>query len=118
MPQNNASTELLSEVAETIKNSSSAIRSRLKDTLVEREVSSRVDLLDRGLLKLREARAEIKKMKPDQVSFDGGGQKTETWSKDAHEKKVKAEEQVEKLEKAIELALSGDSFDKLKDLVK
>lgn len=118
MTQNSIATELLSEVTETIKNSSTAIRSRLKDALVEREVVSRVDVLDKALVKIREAKKELLKMKPDQVSFDGGGQKVETWSKAAHETKVKADETLAKLEAAFAAAMLGENFDKLRDLVK
>jgi hypothetical protein len=118
MLQNSVATELLSEVADTIKNSTTAVRSRLKDALVEREVASRVDILDKALLKIREVRKEVQKMKPDQVSFDAGGQKIETWSKAAHEAKVKADESLGKLEGAFTAAMLGENFDKLRELVK
>lgn len=118
MQQNNPATEVLAEVAETIKNSSTAVRTRLKDTLVQREIDNRVETLDKALLKIKEARKEVQKMKPDQVSFDTSGGKVETWSKTAHEAKVKAEEALAKLEQAFANALGGESFDKLREMVK
>lgn len=118
MLQNSLATELLSEVAETIKNSATAVRSRLKDTLVEREIASRVDILDKALIKIREAKKEFQKMKPDQVSFDAGGQKIETWSKLAHDNKTKAEGDLAKLEDAFAKAMIGEQFDKLREMIK
>ena len=111
-------TDLLASVAETLKNSTDTVRARLTQTLVERKLASRVDLLDKGLTKLTDARNELKKMRPDQVSISGDGTKNETFSKDAWDKKAKAEEALAKLEKAVEQALTGESFDKLQEMTK
>lgn len=109
--------DVLAQVAETLKNSTDTIRARLTATLVERKLASRVDTLDKGLLKLQEGRNDLRKLKADQVSIDADGTKRETFSKDAWEKKNKAEEALGKLEKAVEAALSGESFDKLQELL-
>lgn len=67
---------------------------------------------------MNEARNELRKMKPDQVSFGADGVKVESFSKDVWEKKNKAEEALGKLEKALEAALAGGDFEKLQELVK
>lgn len=109
--------DILAEVAETLKNSNDVVRGRLTAMLVERKLASRVDVLDKALSKLNDCRNELRKMKPDQVSFVNG-EKQEAFSKDSWEKKSKAEEAMSKLEKALESALSGENFDKLQELVK
>ena len=67
--------DLLASVAETLKSSTTTVYNRLTQTLVERKLASRVDLLDKGLTKLTEARNEFKKIRPDQVSIGLDGAK-------------------------------------------
>jgi hypothetical protein len=113
------SVDVLGEVSDLLKNSSEKVKERLVSTLVEREIASRVDLLDKALVKLKEAKKELDKIKPDIETFDEQGNKQAgQFSKAKWEEKKKATENKEKLEKAVEAALSGESFDKLRDLMK
>lgn len=108
---------VLAEVADALKGSNETVRARLKSALVEREVLKRVDLLDKGLLKLREAKNDLNKIRPP-VSFQADGTKVEgTFSKADFESLKKAREKVAKLEAALEKALVGQEFDKLGGLV-
>lgn len=120
MPPNTTTTvDLLSQVSDAVKDSSELVRKRLVDALVDRELTSRVDLLDKALTKLKDAKKEVDKLRPDVETFDETGAKvTSHYSKAKLEERKKAVEAKEKLEKAVEQALSGESFDKLKELMK
>jgi hypothetical protein len=108
---------VLAEVADALKASPEQVKSRVRDLLVEREVSKRVDLLDKGLAKLREFKNEINKVRPP-VSYTLDGQKVEgNLSKADFETLKKAREKLAKLEGALEKAFSGQEFDKLAGLV-
>lgn len=108
---------VLAEVANALEGSPEQIKSRVRDLLVEREVSKRVDLLDKGLAKLRELKREVEKVRVP-VSYTLDGQKVEgTLSKQDFEALKKAKEKVAKLEAAMEKAWQGKEFDKLSNLV-
>ena len=116
-----SASDLLSQVSETLKASAPNVQERLKNLLVERELASRVDVLDKALSKAKEAKKELDKIRPDQVQIDTQGAKTETFSASAWESRKKAQEQLDKLNRAIEAALLGeapDAFSKLRELVK
>lgn len=106
---------LWADVESALSNSAEVVRSRLKDLYVERELQERTSLLEKGLNKVREARNELKKMKPDMKHRDSQGQLVENWSNDAWDKKQKAVEALTKLEKAVDSALSG-KYEDLKKL--
>lgn len=110
--------DLLKEVADTLKNSTTTVKIRFKEMLVERAIASRVEQLDKGILKVQEAEKELRKVKPDQISIAPDGTKNETFSKDAWDKKQKAEETLKKLRDAVEKALNGEGFDKLAEQLK
>ncbi len=122
MSQNNdtkvsTTSTVLAEVAERLQSSNESVRTRLRDALVEREVSKRVELLDKGLAKLRELKREVDKIRPP-VSFTADGQKVEgNFDKATFETLKKAREKVTKLETALEKAFQGQEFDKLSNLV-
>jgi hypothetical protein len=108
---------VLVEVADALKASPDQVKSRVRDLLVEREVSKRVDLLDKGLAKLREAKNEVSKVRPP-VSYTADGTKVEgNFSKADFENLKKARDKVTKLEGALEKAFAGQEFDKLAGLV-
>lgn len=122
MSQSNPVSEVLSEVSEALKGSPDTVRCRLKSALVERELAKRVELLDKALSKLGEQRKDILKMKPDVETFSEDGVKLPgTFSKAKFEEKKKAAEAMDKLQKAVEAALLGespDAFAKLGELIK
>lgn len=116
--QSNIAGDLLKDVSDVLSSSIGTVRSRFKDMLVERAISSRVDTLDKGIIKVQEAERELRKVKPDLISISSDGTRSENWSKEQYEKKAKAEETLQKLRNAVERALSGEGFDKLSELVK
>lgn len=112
-----AALTLQEEVAGILKDGSEHVKGKLRDLLVEREVSKRVDLLDKGMNKLRELKREVDKIRPPTV-FNGVGEKVEgTFTKEEWQKKVQAKEKVAKLEKLLENAFAGQDFDKLSQMV-
>ncbi len=114
--KDNAAT-VLSEVAERIKASTPTVRTKLVETLVEKEVVLRADLLGKALDARSAAVSELQKInKPDVVTYDADGKEVGgTYTKDNLKKIKEGKEKLAKIEKAIELALSGE-WQKLKEL--
>ncbi len=107
----------LAEIATTLDGLSEAVKGRYKEVRIERELTSRVELLDKAFTKLHEARKELQKMNPDIKNRDASGAPVTAWSNEAWDKKQKATEALAKLEKATEAAFEGRSFDELRKLV-
>lgn len=104
---------LWDEVKSALSNSHEVVFQRVKEHYVEEELKSLTALVQKGFEKIRTLKGDLKKMKPDMKSRDAQGKLVENWSTDAWDKKQKAEEQLAKLEKAVDAALGG-SFDALK----
>lgn len=112
---------LLSEVSEGIASSNETVIGRVRDMLVEKEVATRVDTLDKAIQKRRQLAKELAKVnRPDNVQYDSDGNEVSgTYSKDRLQARKKAREALEKLEKAIEAAMTsgdGSAWGKLRDL--
>ena len=114
------SVEVLTQVSEAIKASGPQVRERLVANLVEKELAERVGLLDRGLQKRSDAERELRKCnKPDREVFDAEGKVISAgFSKEAREAIKKAKEALSKIDLALEKALGGNDFGKLKELCK
>jgi hypothetical protein len=114
-----ASIDILSEVAEKIGQSTPQVRERVIDSLVEREVAARTDILDKALAKRTELDREIRKLqKPDVEQFDHEGKvMSASFSKARVDELKKAREGLEKLEKAIDKAITDNDFSKVKEIV-
>ena len=108
---------VLAEVSEQVKNSNSAVRKRVVDALVEKEVSSRAKLLDESLAKALEIDRALKKLKPAVLYSADGQELPGTFTKKELDEKRKTEEKLHKLESAIAAALEGDKdqWNKLKE---
>jgi len=87
--------------------------------LVDAEVAKRADALA-AAIKLSEEtlREQRKASKPDQVSIDAEGKRTETFSAKAFETKKKLDEKIAKIEKTVENATDKGEWGKLYELVK
>lgn len=108
---------VLVEVADALKASPNTVRERLVATLTERELVKRVDMLDKGLAKVKELKRDVDKVRPADL-FDADGNKVPGhFTKQQHEELKKAKEKLAKLEGALEKALAGEGFDKLAGLV-
>lgn len=108
---------LLAEVADRIKSSGSTVYNRLVEAMVAREVEERVGLLDKGLQKRYQLMTDLRKVdKPDNETFNADGTLAlGTYSKPRLEEIKKAKEALAKLESALEKALVGNDFGKLKE---
>lgn len=110
--------ELLAEVAEKIDGSNSAVRGRVVEAMVEKTVAQRAELLEKSLVKLGDLRKELYKLGPDAVTFEGPERvKREAYTKPQLDARTKAEENITKMETAIENALKGgkDTWKKLSE---
>lgn len=108
---------VLAEVAGALKASNDVVKKRLVESLTERVLVQRVDMLDKGLSKLKELKKEVDKIRAPDM-FDAAGNKVPGYfTKAQNEELKKAKEKFNKLEKAIEKAFNGEEFDKLSGLV-
>ncbi len=116
-PSATSAVGLLAEVAEAVKTSTPAVRARLVESMVEKEIKARAELLGKALDARSAANSEHQKInKPDVVTYNEHGVEVAgNYTKD-HLKKIKeSKDKLVKIEKAIELALGGD-WTKLKEL--
>lgn len=113
-------TGLLAEVAERVKVSAPEVYNRLRDSMVEKEVASRVQLLDTAFQKRRELSNELTKVnRPDQETYNvDGSVASQSYTKARLEEIKKAKETLAKMEEAMERALADNDWSKLKNLVK
>ena len=110
---------LRDSVLEVINSAGPQVRERVKNTLVEAELSKRADMILKGLNKRDDAQKAINKIKPDQQAFNADGSKaTETFSKAKIDELNKAKQQLTNIDKALEEALSDTpNFEKLAKVV-
>lgn len=107
---------LLAEVADKIKGAGDDIRNRLVTSMVEKELASRVDALDKAFQKRFELLGNLGKVnRADDVKKDADGKVIfESYSDARREEIKKAKEALEKHENALEKALTTNDFSKLK----
>jgi len=114
------STEVVQRAAQAIANSGPTVAQKVVDVLATREIEKRANTLVTGLDKLTKLRGDARKIKPDQLAYGadckpvGEG----TYSKAKAEELKKANEAIDKLQAALDLALSDKAdFSKLYNLV-
>lgn len=112
MSNENIRTEVASRLAEI---GQEKVRNAVVEKLVQDEISSRSDAVLKGLNDLSKLKNDLRKIKPDQKSFDATGKiVNETYSKEKYEELNKTNQQIAKLETALQLALENDDYSKLK----
>jgi hypothetical protein len=90
------------------------VRNTLVNVLVDKELDRRVKLVLEALDKRDALVAEGRKIKADVVSYNADGSVAqEAWSKAKLEERNKHQQQLDKLEAAIEAALERADFSKL-----
>jgi hypothetical protein len=100
--------DVLAAVADKIRTSGDIVRDRVVQSMVEKKLSTRVDMVEKALIKLKDADKELKKLGPDNEYYQEGSDKpVRTFSKQRREERKKAEEAKAKLETALEIVLSG-----------
>lgn len=92
------------------------IRAKVVSHLAEQEVENRKNLILKGLAKRDERSREIQKMRPDTVTYTAEGAKQEVFSKDGFEKRKKAQEELEAIDKAIGKAMDEADYEPLKKI--
>jgi hypothetical protein len=121
MSEDKKLTEVLSlreTVAQRIKEVGPDVEQKVVDILVDRVLKERVNLITKGFDKLSQAERDLKKIKPDNVTYnEDGSVRDEGYSKSKVEERKKAKQRIEALRGALEKALSTQpNFDKLKKL--
>jgi len=101
-------TQVLAAVADKIRTSGEAVRDRVVNSMVEKKLAQRAELVEKALIKLKDVGNELKKLGPDQEHYvEGNDKPVRTYSKQRKDDKKKAEENKAKLERALETVLSG-----------
>lgn len=112
-------TELLDTFKTKVAVSSPKVIDGVVEKLTNAEIEKRQETVIKALESIRQIDRDLKKMKPDQNSFDGDGNLvTATYSKDEAKKIKDLKNKKAKLDEAINLALSDKpDFSKLNNLV-
>lgn len=106
-------------VAEKIAAISPEVNEKVIEALVEREKAKRTDAVLAGLDKLRTLQSDLRKIRPDVGgAFDENGTelKPTLYSKAKFEERKKVVEQIDKLQKALDLAIDKGDMTKLYEL--
>ena len=112
-------TSITNAVAEKIAAISPAVNEKVIDALVARELEKRSDAVLGGLDKLRTMQNDLRKIRPDVGgAFDEAGNevKPTLYSKAKFDERKKLNEQIEKLQKALDLAIDKGDMSKLYEL--
>lgn len=114
-----AATTVLADVADRVKTSAPLVRANLVERLVNQELTSRVEKLDKALQQRTTLQRDFfKANKPDTETYNADGSvASASYSKTRLEEVKKAREALEKMDNAIEKALTGD-FQKLNEVSK
>ena len=108
-------------VAERIAAISPQVNDKVVDHLVNLELDKRTNAIVEAMTKLRDLQNELKKFKPDLGGFfqeDGTEVKPTNYSKDKFDARKKVLDQIDKYEKALDLAIDKGDMSKLYDLKK
>jgi len=81
----------------------------IADQIATKEIEVRTERVAKGFTTLDTLKKELKKVKPDNVTYDGDGKEVScSYSKATVTKKKALEEQIEKLEKLLEGVFTDD----------
>ena len=96
-----------------------SVRDAYINAEVQSKLASRVELVKKAIVEVTNLQKEIVKVKPDNVLYDSkGAVAQELFSKEVVEKKNKAIERQEKIEKALAKAFDTADYTDLENLVK
>ena len=107
------------QVAEKLSGISPAVSERVVDTLVEKEVNRRVEMITQGLAKLSDMEREMRKLnKPDVETFNHDGSPANVgFTKQKLDDISKQQQKMDKLTKALDNAIDKGDFGDLNNLV-
>ena len=110
--------ELKNDVAGKVAELSPAIKDAIISKLAEEEIKIRKDEALTAITQIEILEKEIRKIKPDQESFDAKGDKvSETYSKQAIDNRNKKQQALDKWNAALKKALEEHDWKSLKELV-
>lgn len=114
--------DILAQVNNSLLTSGPAIKERVVKELTEVELDKRAELILKAIQKHDQMNKDVHKMRPDVKTIDPtSGEEKSVWSKDAHDKFKKAQEELDKLGKQIEKCfgenVTADDYNKLKGIV-
>lgn len=114
-----ASSSLLSEVAAKYA-TVDPVRQKVVDILADRGIEARATALEKALTRRSDLQRDLKKAeKPDVEHFNPDGSPAPAlYTKAKVEEVKKAREALDKVEKAIDLALTKNDFTKVKEVAK
>lgn len=112
--------EILDKIKTNISGSSQKVLDAVVEARVKVEIEKRQDSILKALDEISKADSEIKKIKPDQESFDADGKLiSSTFTKAKSEELKKAKKRLTDLDEALSLALATPpDFSKLNNLIK
>lgn len=113
------STTVTKEVASRISQISPAVNEKVIQHLVDKEIDKRVDKIVSNLDTLTQLEKDLKKIRPDVGgSFDENGNETKPtqYSKAVYEQRKSLVEKIDKLKKALDLAIDKGDMSKLNEL--
>ena len=109
---------LQDRVAADIAGASPIIQDKVVAHFANKEIGRRADLIVAAMDAWQEANNQLKKIKPDQQSFDANGTLVaETFSKQKLEERNTLTRKTADLTSAVEEALNNNNYDKLGKLV-
>lgn len=109
---------LQERVAQEIAGSSPVVQDKVVAHFASKEVARRADLIVSAMDAWQEAQNQLKKVKPDQQSFDTNGTLVaETFSKQKLDERNTLTRKTADLTAAVEEALNNNNYDKLTKLV-
>lgn len=101
-------------VSEKLSESKDEVKNRVVNHLYENKIKNRVEQVLNTLEKIETAKKELKKVKPDTVSYDIEGKEINSgYTKENLDKINKQKFELIKLEEALEKALSKNDFSNL-----
>lgn len=105
-------------VAQEIASLGEVVAEGLIEHLVKLEREKRIASVIKAEELLRKLKREHNRHRPNNKLYDEGGAEVQAYfTKDALDAKNKSQENIDKLEAALNKALEGNDFDKLNDLV-
>jgi hypothetical protein len=108
---------IVDAVKSRLNNTGGQLAKYVEDRLVEEELRKREVIVFEAFAKLQELVGLHSKIRPDDVTYNGDGEKaSETYSKKKIDEKMALKKAIEKLDKAINAIFDGTSndFDALK----
>ena len=109
--------DLREAVTAKIADSGEAVASRVVDFLAEATIAKRVNQVVSAYTEIDNLTRDFRRAKPDLVAFDGAGlQISANYSKQALDARNKIAARMEKVTKALDLALEKNDFSGLNNL--